>query len=97
MKICPSCSCKCADSTKYCPRCNRYLGGVNSVSEKEYYKNIQAQSESLSKPVPKCPTCSSTNIQKVSGTAKVAGALAFGLFSKTARSQFKCLNCGYKW
>ena len=34
---------------------------------------------------PKCPTCNSTNISSIS---KVSGALAFGLFSKTARSQF---------
>lgn len=45
----------------------------------------------------KCPTCSSTNVKKISGTAKVAGAVAFGIFSKTARSQFQCNNCGYKW
>lgn len=51
--------------------------------------------ESLNKP--KCPTCNSTNIKKISGTAKVVGAVAFGLFSKTARSQFECENCGYKW
>ena len=24
-------------------------------------------------------------------------AVAFGLFSKTAKSQFRCGNCGYKW
>lgn len=47
--------------------------------------------------IPKCPTCNSTNIQKISGTAKVTGAVTFGLFSKTARSQFKCKDCGYKW
>lgn len=46
---------------------------------------------------PKCPTCSSTNIQKISATSKAAGAMTFGLFSKTAKSQFKCNNCGYKW
>lgn len=46
---------------------------------------------------PKCPTCSSTNISKISTTSKVAGAAFFGLFSKTAKSQFKCNNCGYKW
>ena len=46
---------------------------------------------------PKCPTCGSTNIKKISGTAKVAGAVAFGLFSRTAKSQFKCNNCGNKW
>lgn len=44
-----------------------------------------------------CPTCSSVKVKKISGTAKVAGAAMFGLFSKTVRSQFKCKNCGYKW
>lgn len=46
---------------------------------------------------PKCITCGSTNIKKISTSAKVAGAVAFGLFSKTAKSQFKCENCGCKW
>lgn len=46
---------------------------------------------------PRCPTCKSTNIGKISTTSKVAGAAMFGLFSKTAKSQFKCNNCGYKW
>lgn len=46
---------------------------------------------------PKCPTCSSTNIEKISSFDKAAGAVMFGLFSKTAKSQFKCRNCGYKW
>lgn len=47
--------------------------------------------------VPKCPTCGSTNIEKISTLSKAAGAYMFGLLSKTARSQFKCKNCGYKW
>lgn len=47
--------------------------------------------------VPKCPTCGSANIEKISTTSKVVGATMFGLLSKTARSQFKCKNCGYKW
>lgn len=46
---------------------------------------------------PKCPTCGSTNIRKISASAKMAGAIGFGLFSKTARSQFECLDCKYKW
>lgn len=46
---------------------------------------------------PKCPTCGSEKIKKISTTAKVAGAAMFGLLSKTAKSQFKCERCGYKW
>lgn len=47
--------------------------------------------------VPKCPTCGSTNIQKISASAKLGGAMMFGIFSKTAKSQWKCRNCGSKW
>lgn len=46
---------------------------------------------------PKCPTCGSTNIQKIGVGSKALGAIGFGLFSKTARSTFKCNNCGHKW
>lgn len=49
------------------------------------------------KNVPKCPTCGSTNIKKISATSKVFGAAMFGLFSRTAHSQFECQDCHYKW
>lgn len=62
----------------------------NQVQQQQ--NNMQINSNTI-----KCPTCSSTKVKRISGTAKVAGAVAFGLFSKTARSQFKCENCGYKW
>ncbi len=45
----------------------------------------------------RCPTCNSTKVKKISATSKVIGASMLGLFSKTARSQFKCEQCGYKW
>ena len=47
--------------------------------------------------LPKCPTCGSSNVKKISTASKIAGATMFGLFSRTAKSQFKCENCGYKW
>lgn len=47
--------------------------------------------------VPKCPTCQSTKIRKISSVRKVTGGVLFGIFSKTAFSQFECENCGYKW
>ena len=46
---------------------------------------------------PHCPTCGSPNVTKISVTRKAVGAGLFGLFSKTARSQFQCSDCGYKW
>lgn len=47
--------------------------------------------------VPKCPTCGSTDIKKISVASKTTHAVMFGLLSKTARSQFECNNCHYKW
>ena len=46
---------------------------------------------------PKCPTCGSTNIQRISTLKRAAHGYLFGLFSNTARSQFECLNCKYKF
>lgn len=93
---------------KTCPKCNKqhpYL--IDHCTECGYstqaYKNrMKKLQECIEKPVvqkniPKCSTCSSTNIRKISTTRKVAGAIGFGLLSKTAKSQFECKDCGYKW
>lgn len=47
--------------------------------------------------VPKCPTCGSTNIRKISGVERGASIAAFGIFSKKINKTFKCGNCGYTW
>lgn len=46
---------------------------------------------------PKCPTCSSTNIRKMSGIERGASIATFGLFSKKINKTFKCNGCGYTW
>lgn len=52
--------------------------------------------EEVSK-VPECPTCSSTNIRKMSGIERGASIATFGLFSKKINKTFKCNSCGYTW
>lgn len=47
--------------------------------------------------VPHCPTCGSTNIEKISMTRKAVGFLAVGFLSSSARNTYRCKNCGYKW
>lgn len=71
---------------------------------REAFKEIQKHNNELLENdkvkqlnIPKCPTCNSTDIKKISVISKAVGATMFGLFSKTARSQFKCKNCGYEW
>lgn len=47
--------------------------------------------------VPKCPTCGSTNVEKIPVGKKVVGGAMFGLFSSNVRNTMCCRNCGYKW
>lgn len=53
----------------------------------------QKQNENL----PKCPTCQSTNIEKISFGKKAFGGAMFGIFSSDVRKIMHCKNCGYKW
>jgi hypothetical protein len=46
--------------------------------------------------VPKCPTCGSIDIEKISVKDKVMSmflSVSFNNFVET----FKCIKCGYKW
>lgn len=73
------------------------LYNPNNISDKPIESNACDSNSQSQKNIPKCPTCGSTNIQKISAASKAVGASLFGLFSKNATSQFKCNNCGYKW
>lgn len=74
-------------------KCNGAPKEFNCESMTDFHNRQQ----SIRSSKPKCPTCGSTNISKISATSKAIGAIGFGLLSKTARSQFKCNKCGYKW
>lgn len=47
--------------------------------------------------VPKCPTCGSTNIRKISTGERMVSVGILGLFSKKINKSFKCNACGYTW
>lgn len=47
--------------------------------------------------IPKCPTCGSERVEKISVGSKVVGGAMFGLFSSNVRKSYRCKNCGYKW
>lgn len=46
---------------------------------------------------PKCPTCSSTNVQKIGTGERMASVAVLGIFSKKINKSFKCKSCGYTW
>ena len=49
------------------------------------------------KPIPKCPTCQSTNIEKISTASKAVNTTIFGLLGTKRFKTFRCKNCGYEW
>ena len=79
---------------------NNYIDeNINQINEQQtVIQNYQDQKQAqdlLNKP--KCPTCSSTNLKKISTTSKVVNTAVFGLFGTKRFKQFHCNNCGYEW
>ncbi|MDP4117905.1 MAG: hypothetical protein Q8873_01795 [Bacillota bacterium] len=73
---------------------------IEYQSRMSQFKNqIQQQEQSKKQEdnTPKCPTCGSANIEKISLSSKVVGGALFGLFSSNVRKTMHCKNCGYKW
>lgn len=64
------------------------------------FKEHEAEQDKMLKAMiakPKCPTCSSKNISKISTTGKMLSVGFFGLASGSIGKTMKCNKCGYKW
>ena len=94
MKKCPVCNRIYKDNDYYCLNDNHRL---QSYSREQSFADQKTVAKNNSLLNPHCPTCNSTNVKKISELRRGAHAVAWGLFSTTARSQFECKNCGYKW
>lgn len=70
---------------------------MTTLKDRENESISKLLSKSIESNKPKCPTCGSTDIKQISTLKRATHAYTFGLFSKTARSQFECQNCYYKW
>lgn len=84
------------DFSLYSQRWSDYHKNIANINAEIQHHNEQMQKRSVHCK-PKCPTCGSTNIEKIHTASKILGAVSLGLLSKTAKSQFVCHNCGYKW
>ena len=60
-------------------------------------KRIEKERIEKQQNTPKCPTCGSTNIEKISTTKKALGFVAVGVFSSNFGKTMHCKQCGYKW
>jgi len=62
----------------------------------EQKEQIEQQKQESTNQV-KCPTCGSTNVQKIGAVERTASVIGLGIFSKKINKSFKCKNCGYTW
>lgn len=78
--------------------CDYLIDGTplpSTLSQAEIAHNNAIAQEWQNKP--KCPTCNSTNLKKISATSKVVNTAVFGMFGTKRFKQFHCNNCGYEW
>lgn len=62
-------------------------------TQTQQQESIKAQSDNI----PKCPTCGSTKLSKVSVTSKAGSVFMFGLLSQKVKKTWHCDNCKYEW
>lgn len=64
---------------------------------KHTFEKDMPKSRPVESHTPKCPTCQSPNIKKVSLTSKAGSVALWGLFSQKVKKTWHCNNCGYEW
>lgn len=79
--------------TKYLEKLRKYQKQI----EDRQLKQTSYQSSSQSANIPKCPTCGSTNIKKISGSKRWLSVGTVGLASGSIGKSMECKNCGYKF
>lgn len=76
------------------------------LNEYEKRKMLEQQAKNLAQMqkekekqncIPKCPTCGSTNVEKISISKKAVGGAMYGVLSSDIRNTMHCKNCGAKW
>lgn len=101
---CPNCSSLISETSRICPDCGfDRIGSYLLQLEKEkqskvidYTHNYEPINNNIPN-VPKCPTCSSTDIKKISGLSKAGSVAMWGIFSRKVHKQWHCNNCGSEW
>ena len=87
---------------------NLIIDYLKANNNKKLHKNISEinnsnkphtvqPSQPIPQNIPKCPTCGSTNVEKISTAKKAFGFAMVGLFSSNLGKTMHCKNCGYKW
>lgn len=91
VKRCAKCGAMYPADDEACPSCGKAGGKIM----KEHHTTTFADERAI--PVIKCPTCGSTDVERISTMTKAVNIWAFGLFGNKRNKQFKCNTCRYMW
>lgn len=94
---CPECGCLSghAEENKFkfgirCDHCGKLFVQFEKAAGATDNRNVVRTQ-------PKCPTCGSTNIRRISTTKKLVGVATLGIASNSLGKTMECRKCGYKW
>lgn len=79
----------------FCGEVSNHISDI--PKEKESQVIVQTVDRTPQTGVPRCPTCGSTNVERISIGSKAVGGYMFGIFSSNVRNTYRCNNCKYKW
>lgn len=84
------------------PRFSKSKFNERERKEEKDYQEFKEQSKRdvaayYGHPTITCPTCGSTNTEKISALSKGVSVGLFGIFSQKVKHQFRCKTCGYEW
>lgn len=84
----------------YCTICGSDLSDIDKLkeeNEKHVEERMKQQERERIAKLPKCPTCGSTDLRKITASEKATSSVLFGLFGNKRKKQFHCNSCGYEW
>lgn len=86
---CPFCDTKYDNPVVSCNKCGFSYQSIDDAEKLE--KRFQNESNNIC--IPKCPTCGSTNIEKISFAKKAISIGGLGILSNKIGKQWHCNNC----
>lgn len=102
-KRCPKCKRKYSKLFIKCSKCNVQLIKLSTENKRldkqveEIRKQTQESRSSQQTNIPKCPTCGSTNVKRITTANRAVSVLTLGILSGKIGKNYECLDCKAKW
>lgn len=101
-KRCPKCKRKYPKLFIKCSKCNVQLIKLSTENKRldkqvEEIRKQTQESHSSQQNIPKCPTCGSTNVKRITTANRAVSVLTLGILSGKIGKNYECLDCKAKW